>query len=96
MNKDIQKIDRMLSSPVFRIILPVVIIAMYIIGVFMMIFKRFEQGFGLWFLSTVFGAFQLYVKRTQEKKKADLLQVEEDERRYQQKKEQEHNDHANA
>ena len=43
MNKDIQKIDRMLSSPVFRIALPIIIIAMYIIGVFMMIFKRFDQ-----------------------------------------------------
>jgi len=90
MNEDIKKIDRMLASPVFRMVLPIAIIAMYIIGMFLMIFKRFDQGLVLWFFSTVFGALQLYVKRTQEKKKADLLQVEEEERIYQEnlKKEQ--------
>ena len=83
MNSDIKKIDRLLSSPVFRMVLPVIIIAMYIIGMFMMIFKRFNQGLVLWFFSTVFGALLLYVKRTQEKKKADLLQEEADEAAYQ-------------
>lgn len=76
MNEDIKKIDRMLTSPVFRVVLPVVIIIMYVIGMFLMIFQRFDQGLVLWFFSTVFGALQLYVKRTQEKKKADLLQME--------------------
>ena len=83
MNSDIQKIDRMLTSPIFRRVLPVVIVAMYIIGMFMMIFQRFDQGLVLWFFSTVFGALLLYVKRTQEKKRADLLQAEEDEKKYQ-------------
>ena len=83
MNQDIQMIDRMLTSPVFRKVLPIVIVAMYIIGMFMMIFQRFDQGLVLWFFSTVFGALLLYVKRTQEKKKADLLQMEEDEKKYQ-------------
>ena len=83
MNQDIQKIDRMLTSPIFRKVLPIIIVLMYLIGMFMMIFQRFDQGLVLWFFSTVFGALLLYVKRTQEKKKADLLQVEEEERKYQ-------------
>lgn len=91
MNEDIRKIDRLLSSPVFRVFLPVIIIAMYVIGIFLMIFRRFEQGLVLWFFSTVFGALLLYVKRTQEKKKADLLQVEEDERACQETQEKEQN-----
>ena len=84
MNRDIQRIDRMLASPIFRIVLPIIIVAMYVIGIFMLMMQMPAQGLGLWFFSTVFGALQLYVKRTQEKKKADLLQAEEDERRYQQ------------
>ena len=91
MNEDIRKIDRMLSSPVFRVVLPVIIIAMYVIGIFLMIFRRFEQGLVLWFFSTVFCALLMYVKRTQEKKKADLLQVEEDERACQETQEKEQN-----
>lgn len=77
---EIKKIDRMLTSPVFRIVLPVVIILMYLVGMFLMIFKHFDQGLVLWFFSTVFGALLLYVKRTQEKKKADILQMEAEER----------------
>lgn len=91
MNEDIRKIDRMLLSPIFRIVLPILIIAMYIIGMFLMIFMRFDQGLVLWFFSTVFGALLLYVKRTQEKKKADIAQMEAEE---QAQKEQ--NDHADA
>ena len=87
MNQDIQKIDRMLTSPIFRWVLPAAIILMYIVGIVMMIFQMPAQGLGLWFFSTVFGALQLYVKRTQEKKKADLLQIEEEERQYQMNKE---------
>lgn len=97
MNRDIQKIDRMLTSPIFRIVLPVAIIAMYVVGIFLMIFSYTAQGLGLWFFSTVFGALQLYVKRTQEKKKADFIRIEEEEREYQRnKKEQEQNSNANA
>lgn len=80
MDREIKKIDRMLASPIFRIVLPILIILMYLIGMVLMIFKRFDQGLVLWFFSTVFGALLLYVKRTQEKKKADILQMEEDER----------------
>lgn len=80
MNEEIKKIDRMLSSPIFRKVLPFAIILMYLIGVLLMIFKRFDQGLVLWFFSTVLGALLLYVKRTQEKKKADILQFEAEER----------------
>ena len=83
MNQDIQKIDRLLSSPLFRRVLPIIVVIEYIIGLFLMFVQHFSQGLSLWFLSTVLGALLLYVKRTQEKKKADLLQAEEDERQYQ-------------
>lgn len=96
MNPEIQKIDRILKSPVFRVALPVLIILLYIAGMFMMIFQNFGNGVTLWVLSTVLGALVLYVKRTQEKKRTDLLQAEEDERAYQaahgnEEKEQEQN-----
>lgn len=83
MNQDIQKIDRMLTSPIFRKVLPVIIVLMYIAGIVLLVLQMPAQGLGLWFFSTVFGALQLYVKRTQEKKKADLIQIEEEERQYQ-------------
>jgi len=91
MNKEIQKIDRMLSSPIFKMVLPIIIVVMYIIGIFLMIFQQFAQGLSLWFLSTVFGALHLYVKRTQEKKKADYLRIEEEERLYQENLKKERN-----
>jgi len=86
MNPDIQKIDRMLNSTWFKKVFPIIIVLLYIAGVIMMIFAEFAQGLSLWFFSTVFGALLLYVKRTQEKKKADLMQMEEEERAYQARK----------
>lgn len=83
MNPDIQKIDRMLSSALFRKVLPLIIVLLYAAGIVFMLFANFAQGLSLWFLSTVFGALLLYVKRTQEKKRADLLRMEEEERAYQ-------------
>ena len=83
MNPDIQKIDRMLNSALFKKVFPIIIVLLYIAGVIMMIFAEFAQGLSLWFLSTVFGALLLYVKRTQEKKRADLIRIEEEERAYQ-------------
>ena len=83
MSQDIQKIDRMLSSVIFRKVLPIIILLMYAAGIVLMMLQMPAQGLGLWFFSTVFGALQLYVKHTQEKKKADLLRMEEEERQYQ-------------
>lgn len=64
-------------------ILPAVIIALYVIGLIMMIFANFAQGLVLWFISTAGGALYLYVKRTEEKKAADAAAIEEEERKYQ-------------
>ena len=86
MNPDIQKIDRMLNSTWFKKVFPIIIVLLYIAGIIMMIFAAFAQGLSLWFLSTVFGALLLYVKRTQEKKRADLIRIEEEERAYQARK----------
>lgn len=83
MNSEIQKIDRMLNSVLFKKVFPIIIVLFYLAGMFLMIFSAFAQGMSLWFLSTVFGALLLYVKRTQEKKKADLLQIEAEEAAYQ-------------
>ena len=80
---DIEKTRRLLASPVLRKFLPILIVLLYIVGVILMIFARFEQGLVLWFISTVGGALLLYVKRVQEKKLADLLQEEADEQAYQ-------------
>ena len=64
-------------------ILPAVIIALYVIGMIMMIFANFAQGLVLWFISTAGGALYLYVKRTEEKKAADEAAIEEEEHKYQ-------------
>lgn len=93
MNPDIQKIDRLLNSTWFKKVFPIVIVLLYAVGVVMMIFSAFAQGLSLWFLSTVFGALLLYVKRTQEKKKADLIRIEEEERAYQARKKAKQEDH---
>ena len=70
---------------ILKKILPIAIIALYIVGLVMMIFANFAQGLVLWFISTAGGALLLYVKRTQEKKAADEAAAEEEERRYQEK-----------
>lgn len=82
---DIEKTRRLLASPVLRKLLPILIVLLYIAGVILMIFGRFDQGLVLWFVSTAGGALLLYVKRVQEKKLADLLQEEADERAYQER-----------
>ena len=86
MNPDIQKLDRLLNATWFKKVFPIIIVLLYAIGIVLMIFSAFAQGLSLWFLSTVFGALLLYVKRTQEKKRADLLRMEEEERAYQARK----------
>ena len=66
-------------------ILAVVVIVLYIVGMFLMIFRQFGNGVTLWALSTIIGGLALYVKRTNEKKAADEKEFEEAERAYQQK-----------
>lgn len=64
-------------------ILPLIIIALYFIGMVLMIFGNFGNGVTLWVISTFGGALLLYVKRRQEKRAADEAQAEEEERIYQ-------------
>ena len=73
---DMERIKRWLASPILRRILPLVIVALCLLGVLMMVFGRFGQGLGLWFISLVAGALTLYVRRTLEKKLRDLEEEE--------------------
>jgi len=66
-------------------LLPIVVVALYFIGMILMILDQFGNGVTLWVVSTVLGALMLYVKRTNEKKAADERRMEEEERAYQQK-----------
>lgn len=66
-------------------VLPIAIVALYFIGMVLMIFGNFGNGVTLWVISTVGGALMLYAKRKQEKRAADEAQVEEEERIYQEK-----------
>ena len=73
---DIERIKRWLASPVLRRILPLVIVALCLLGVGLMVFGHFGQGVGLWFISLVAGVLLLYVRRTLEKKLRDLEEEE--------------------
>ena len=66
-------------------ILPIAIVALYFIGMVLMIFGNFGNGVTLWVFSTAGGALLLYAKRKQEKRAADEAQAEEEERIYQEK-----------
>ena len=76
---------------ILKKILPILIVALYVIGMVLMIFGNFGNGVTLWVLSTAGGALLLYAKRRQEKRAADEAQAEEEERIYQEnlKKQQE-------
>lgn len=63
----------------------VLVVVLYIAGMFLMIFGQFGNGVTLWALSTVIGGLALYVKRTNDKKAADEKEFEEAERAYQKK-----------
>lgn len=77
-------------------LMALLVIVLYIAGMFLMIFRQFGNGVTLWALSTVIGALALYVKRTNEKKAADEKEFEEAERAYQQKlKEEKQNQEQN-
>ena len=69
---DIERIKRWLGSPLLRRVLPIVIVALCLLGVGLMVFGLFAQGMALWFISLVAGALLLYVRRTLEKKLRDL------------------------
>ena len=64
-------------------LMAVLVIVLYIAGMFLMIFKNFGNGVTLWALSTIIGGLALYVKRTNEKKDADEKEFAEAEAAYQ-------------
>ena len=68
---------------ILKRILPLAVIALYVIGMVLMIFGNFGNGVTLWVISTAGGALLLYVKRRHEKIAADEAQAEEEERAYQ-------------
>ena len=67
------------------LLMTVLVIVLYIAGIFLMIFKNFGNGVTLWALSTIIGGLAVYVKRTNEKKAADEREMEAAERAYQKK-----------
>ena len=69
---DSERIKVWLTSLILRRLLPIVIVIMCLLGVALMIMGNFRQGLSLWFLSLVFGALTLYIRRTLEKKLRDL------------------------
>ena len=73
---DIERIKRWLASPVLKRILPLVFVALCLLGVALMVIGRFGQGLALWFISLVGGALTLYVRRTLERKLRDLEEEE--------------------
>ena len=61
---------------ILKRILPLAVIALYVIGMVLMIFGNFGNGVTLWVISTAGGALLLYVKRRREKIAADEAQAE--------------------
>ena len=76
-------------------IMALLVIVLYIAGMFLMIFRQFGNGVTLWALSTIIGGLALYIKRTNDKKAADEKEFEEAERAYQQKLNEEQNQEQN-
>lgn len=67
-------------------LIALLVLALYIGGMLLMIFRQFGNGVTLWALSTVIGGLALYVRRTNEKKAADEREFEAAERAYQENK----------
>lgn len=68
-----------------RSILCLLIVLLYAVGLVLMLVGSFTSGASMWAVSTIAGALVLVVKYKQEKRAADEAEVEEEERRYQQK-----------
>ena len=68
-----------------RSILCLLIVLLYAVGLVLMLAGSFTSGASMWAVSTIAGALVLVVKYKQEKRAADEAEIEEEERRYQQK-----------
>lgn len=73
---DTARIRRWLNSALLRRALPLLIVALCLIGTAVMLFVSFAAGLSLWFISLLAGALLLYVRRTLEKKLRDLEEEE--------------------
>ena len=73
---DIARIRRWLDSALLRRVLPLLIVALCLIGTAVMLFVSFSAGLSMWFISLVAGALLLYVRRTLTKKLHDLEEEE--------------------
>ena len=68
-----------------RSVLCILIVLLYAVGLILMLAGSFTSGASMWAVSTIAGALVLVVKHKQDKRAADEAEVEEEERRYQQK-----------
>ena len=68
-----------------RSILCLLIVLLYAVGLVLMLAGSFTSGASMWAVFTIAGALVLVVKYKQEKRAADEAELEEEERRYQQK-----------
>ncbi len=75
------------SSTALRIFC-IAIVVCFTVGLIMMLCGSFGAGLIPWFAAMVIGALTLYVKRTQDKKKADAAEAEAQEREYQAQKQE--------
>ncbi len=73
---DVARIRRWLDSALLRRVLPLLIVALCLVGTAVMLFVSFGAGLSLWFISLVAGALLLYVRRTLERKLRDLEEEE--------------------
>ena len=63
--------------------LALAIVALFAVGLVLLLCKVYSIGLALWFISTVAGAIMLYIKKKREKRALDEQQQEEEEQRYQ-------------
>ena len=72
-----------MKESLWRRILALVIVALYIAGLVFMFCRQFRIGLSLWFISTAGGALLLYIKHTEEKRARDEAEFEAQEAEYQ-------------
>lgn len=68
------------AKQVIFTVLALIVVALYIVGIFLMIFGNARNGIDLWVISTVLGALLLFIRSKLAKKKADAEAEEAEER----------------
>lgn len=72
-----------MKESLWRRILALVIVALYIAGLVFMFCRQFKIGLSLWFISTAGGALLLYIKHSEEKRAKDEAEFDALEEEYQ-------------